>query len=263
LKILFIADVVRKSGVEAVRILLPKLVTQHLIDLVIANGENIDGGGLTPDTAETLLKSGVNVITTGNHTWQPRYSQELLSKRPLVLRPINLPGSSLEDGYAILNVPGLRSKVAIINLLGKINMGNEYIDNPFTAISHLLTSIGEQIKVIIIDFHAQYTYEKRLMGHYLDGRVSALLGTHTHVGTIDARILPKGTAYITDIGMVGASNSVIGVAVEPVIERFLTQMPTTFRDAEGPVTFNSVVIDVDEESGKATDIFRVDDTVSF
>jgi len=101
------------------------------------------------------------------------------------------------------------------------------------------------------------------MGHYLDGRVSALLGTHTHVGTIDARILPKGTAYITDIGMVGASNSVIGVAVEPVIERFLTQMPTTFRDAEGPVTFNSVVIDMDEESGKATDIFRVDDTVSF
>ena len=142
-------------------------------------------------------------------------------------------------------------------------MGNEYIDNPFTAISHLLTSIGEQIKVIIIDFHAQYTYEKRLMGHYLDGRVSALLGTHTHVGTIDARILPKGTAYITDIGMVGASNSVIGVAVEPVIERFLTQMPTTFRDAEGPVTFNSVVIDVDEDSGKATDIFRVDDIVSF
>ena len=263
MKILVIADIVRISGVEAVRLLLPRLVKQYSIDLVIANGENTSGRGLTPDTAEALIKSGVNVITTGNHTWQSKYSRELFSRRPLVLRPINLPGSSLEDGYAILSVPRQRSKIAIVNLLGKINMGNEYINNPFTSISHLLASIVEQTKVIIIDFHAQYTDEKRLMGYYLDGRVSALLGTHTHVGTIDAHILPKGTAYITDIGMVGAHNSIIGVAVEPIIKRFLIQLPTTFQEAEGPVTFNSVVVEVDEESGKATDIFRVDDIVSF
>jgi len=262
LKILFIADIVRTSGVEAVRIILPKLAKQYAVDFVIANGENANGGGLTPDTAERLLKSGVNVITTGNHTWQSRYSQEFLSKSPLVLRPINLPGSSLEDGYAVLSIHGLHSKIAVINLVGKINIGNEYIDNPFNSINNLLVNIIQQTKVIIIDFHAQHTDEKRLMGYYLDGRVSALLGTHTHVGTVDAHILPKGTAYITDIGMVGAYNSVIGVAVEPIIERFLTQIPVTFQEAEGPVTFNSVVIDVDEESGKAIDIFRVDDVIS-
>jgi len=140
-------------------------------------------------------------------------------------------------------------------------MGNEYIENPFTSIDGILPDVSGQAKVIIVDFHAQYTGEKMSMGNYLDGRVSALVGTHTHVGTVDARILPGGTAYVTDIGMVGAFNSVIGVAVEPILQHFLTQAPVRFEEADGPVTFNSVLIEVDEETGKAVSIIRIDDVI--
>lgn len=262
MKFLFIGDVVRTSGVEAVVKVLPRIITQYSIDFVIANGENTSGKGLTPDTADALVKCGVNAITTGNHTWQANYTKELLLKNRLVLRPINLPQSSVEDGYAVIDLPKKHHKIAVINMLGKINMGNEYIDNPFRSISQLLPIIMEITKIIIIDFHAQHTDEKRLIGHYLDGKVSALLGTHTHVGTIDAHILPKGTAYITDIGMVGAYNSIIGVAVKPILQRFLTQIPTAFEEAEGPVTFNSVFIEIDERSGKAINISRLDEIVT-
>jgi metallophosphoesterase (TIGR00282 family) len=250
LKILAIGDIIGRPGRYAVRKLLPALCHEHGTDLVVANGENAAGGlGLTPSTADELFDSGIDVITSGNHIWRHKEILPYLDGGLALIRPLNYPPASPGRGYLF------HSNVLVVNLIGRTFMGN--FDCPFRAMDQLLAGLENKPKVIIVDFHAEATSEKVAMGRYLDGRVSAVLGTHTHVGTIDADILPGGTAYVTDIGMVGPANSVIGDNVSSVIERFLTQIPGRLSVGEGLVDFNAILVEVDEDTGRATDIKRI------
>ena len=234
--------------------ILPGLCDEHNIDLVIGNGENAAGGlGLTPNTAEELFDSGIDVITTGNHIWAYNEIIPYLDSELAILRPLNYPPMNPGRGYL------LKNNVLIINLLGRVFMG--HVDCPFRAIDQLLTESEHKSIPIIVDFHAEATSEKVAMGRYLDGRVSAVLGTHTHVGTTDAHILPGGTAYVTDIGMVGPIDSVIGDDPDSVINRFLTQIPTRLSVGKGKVSFDAILVEVDEKTGKALDIKRIQKVV--
>ena len=249
-KILFIGDVIGKPGRKAVDALVPSLRQQHGIDLVIANGENAAGGiGLTPPTAEELLGLGIDVITSGNHIWKHREIIPYIDGDTPILRPLNFPPTVPGRGYLFTH------GVLVVNLMGRVFMGES--DCPFQAIDRLLAEIEPQPQITVIDFHGEATSEKNALGLYLDGRVSAVAGTHTHVGTIDARVLPKGTAFITDIGMVGPKNSVIGDDAEGVINKFLTQMPHHLSVGKGPVIFNSVLVEIGED-GRARGITRID-----
>lgn len=251
MRILMIGDVVGNPGRQAVQMALPGLRQQHHIDLVVANGENAAGGlGLTPETAQDLFDSGVDVITSGNHIWAHKEIIPYLEGEIPVIRPLNYPPGVPGRGYLI------KGNCLVINLLGRTFIGN--CDCPFRAMDQLLEDLEHKPPVIIVDFHAEATSEKMALGWYLNGRVSAVLGTHTHVGTVDARVLPRGTAYVTDVGMVGPSESVIGDTIEDVIQRFLTQIPHRLSVGSGSLMFNSVLIEVDETSGKATSIARVD-----
>jgi len=250
LKILLIGDIIGKPGRKAVARLLPDLRQQHGIDLVIANGENASGGiGLTPPVADELLESGIDVITSGNHIWKHKEIIPYLDGQLPLLRPLNYPRNVPGRGYLI------KDEVMVVNLQGRVFMGE--LNCPFQAIDHLLNEIDPKPPITIVDFHAEATSEKGALGLYLDGRVSAVVGTHTHIGTVDARILPKGTAYVTDIGMVGPRDSVIGDDAETVIGKFLTQMPRRLSVGKGTVTFNSVLVEI-EESGKVISIVRID-----
>lgn len=245
-----IGDVVGRPGRRAVQQLLPGLRYEYELDLVIANGENSAGGlGITLDTAQELLDCGVNVITTGNHIWAKKEIIPYLDSELPILRPLNFPPGAPGRGFL------LTGSALIVNLVGRVFLG-EY-DCPFRAMDCLLSEIETPPSVIIVDFHAEATSEKVAMGRYLDGRVSAVLGTHTHVGTVDARILPKGTAYVTDVGMVGPTDSVIGDDADAVIHSFLTKMPHRFSVGKGKTIFDAVLIEVDEASGKAANIQRV------
>jgi metallophosphoesterase (TIGR00282 family) len=245
-----IGDVVGKPGRRAVQQLLPGLRHEYGLELIIANGENTAGGlGITSSTAQELFDSGVNVITTGNHVWAQKEIVPYLDGDLSVLRPLNFPPSVPGRGYL------LATRALVVNLMGRVFM--DEIDCPFRAMDSLLSEMTTESKVIIVDFHAEATSEKMAMGRYLDGRVSALLGTHTHVGTIDACILPKGTAYVTDVGMVGPMDSVIGDDTELVIHRFLSGMPHRISVGKGKAIFNAVLVEVDEASGKATSIERI------
>ena len=247
-----IGDVVGSPGRKAVGAVLPKLRSELNIDLVTANGENTAGGfGITRETAEALISSGVDVITSGNHIWdQKEIIPDLDSDLPL-LRPLNYPPGTPGRGCIIMD------GVLVANLLGRVFVGT--YDCPFRAIDRLLSETPDLPRVTIVDMHVEATSEKEALGWHLDGRVSVVAGTHTHVATADARVLPKGTAYVSDLGMVGAMNSVIGVKAEDALERFLTQMPRRLTVAtEGPLRFNRVLIDVDVETGTATGITRVD-----
>ena len=252
MRIMMIGDVIGKPGRTAVRKLVPDLRSEYGIDLVIANGENAAGGiGLTPDTADELFVSGVDLITSGNHIWAHKEMVASLDNYQQVLRPMNYPRGVAGRGYAIIK------NTLVVNLIGRTFIGN--LDCPFRAIDSLLKELGDDKPAItVIDFHAEATSEKIALGWYLNGRVSSVTGTHTHVGTIDAKILPKGTAYITDIGMVGPDESVIGDDIDSVINRFLTQMPHRISVGRGKVIFNSVMLDIDEKTGKATRISRID-----
>ena len=253
LRVLMIGDVIGRTGRDAVTAILPGLRQQLEIDLVIANGENSAGGfGITRKTANELLSSGVDVITTGNHVWdQKEIIPDLDDPTLPVLRPLNYPPNSPGKGYARVG------EALVVNLIGRVFVGT--FDCPFRTIERLLEEIPEPPKIIIVDLHAEATSEKVAMGWFLDGRVSAVVGTHTHVATADQQVLTKGTAYVSDLGMVGAVNSVIGVEVEDVLYRFLTQMPRRLKVAtSGPVRFNSVLIEIDDATGAATDIVRVD-----
>lgn len=246
-----IGDIVGRPGRRAVRQLLPTLQQQYELELIIANGENAAGGrGLTQTTAEELFEAGVDVITSGNHIWEQTGIRAYLERDVPILRPLNYPPGAPGRGHLEMK------DTLIINLSGRLFIAN--LDCPFRAIDELLSRIGPSPKIRIVDFHAEATSEKVVMGWYLDGRVSAVFGTHTHVPTADQRILPKGTAHITDVGMVGPWNSVIGMQVETVISRFITQLPDSLEVAKGPVAFNSVIVDIDPESGKTTQIFRLD-----
>jgi len=233
-----------------VKEILPGLRDEHNIDLIVGNGENAAGGiGLTPGTAEELFDSGIDVITTGNHIWAYNEIIPYLDSELAILRPLNYPPMNPGRGYL------LKNNVLIINLVGRVFMS--HVDCPFRAMDQLLAEFEHKSIPIIVDFHAEATSEKVAMGRYLDGRVSAVLGTHTHVGTTDARILPGGTAYVTDIGMVGPIDSVIGDDPDSVINRFLTQIPSRLSVGKGEVSFDAILVEVDEKTGKAVDIKRI------
>jgi metallophosphoesterase (TIGR00282 family) len=254
LRILAIGDIIGKPGRKAVKEILPGLCDEHNIDLIIGNGENAAGGlGLTPGTAEELFDSGIDVITTGNHVWAYNEIIPYLDSELAILRPLNYPPMNPGRGYL------LKSNVLIVNLIGRVFMG--HVDCPFRAMDQLLVEFEHKSIPIIVDFHAEATSEKVAMGRYLDGRVSAVLGTHTHVGTTDARILPGGTAYVTDIGMVGPIDSVIGDDPDSVINRFLTQIPSRLSVGKGKVSFDAILVEVDEKTGKAVDIKRIQKVV--
>lgn len=244
-----VGDVVGRPGRTGLKRLLPHLRRQHTIDLVIANGENAAGGrGLTEATAEELLMAGVDVITTGNHVWDQKEAWAFLSASSQVLRPLNYPAGVPGKGFLLCQ------EVLVANLAGRVFLAA--LDCPFQCVDGLLQE--HHHKITIIDFHAEASSEKMAFAWYLDGRVSAVLGTHTHVPTADQRILPKGTACVSDVGMVGPYNSVIGATAQAIVNHFRTQLPMRFEVAEGPVIFNSVLVDIDESSGKATSISRID-----
>jgi hypothetical protein len=251
-----IGDVIGKPGRDAVRALLPDLKQEKSIDFVICNGENTAGGyGITADTASELLEIGVDVLTSGNHIWDKKEIIPLMDGGLPLIRPANYPDA---PGKGYIHQNG----VTVVNLMGRVFMAS--LDCPFRTADALLERLREegQSKVIIVDFHAEATSEKQAMGWYLDGRVSAVLGTHTHVGTVDAKILPQGTAYLTDVGMTGPSESVIGSDKEAVLERFLTSLPNRLSVADGPCMLNAALVEVDEDTGKASSIERIDRTVN-
>jgi metallophosphoesterase (TIGR00282 family) len=246
--ILAIGDIVGKPGRKAVSQLLPGLRQQYGLKLIIANGENAAGGiGLTPETAQELLDAGVDVITSGNHIWAQKEIFPYLEGQMPIVRPLNYPPGVPGRGYITLG------PVAVVNIMGRTFIGN--LDCPFQAMDKLLSKLKQP--VIIVDFHAEATSEKVAMGRYLDGRVSAVLGTHTHVGTIDTQILAGGTAYVTDIGMTGPTDSVIGDDVNAVIQRFLTGVHHRLSVGKGKPVLNAVMVDIDDASGRARSIERI------
>ena len=246
-----IGDVIGRPGRRAIQSLVPGLRCEYGLDLVIANGENAAGGlGLTSATAKELLDCGVDVITSGNHIWTQKEITPHLSGNLPILRPLNYPPGVPGRGYLIIK------QAVVVNLVGRTFMGD--CDCPFRAMDALLAELVTTPPVIIIDFHAEATSEKNAMGQYLDGRVSAVLGTHTHVGTVDARLLSEDTALVTDVGMVGPLDSVIGDDTDAVIHRFLSQMPHHLSVGKGKVVFNSVLVVIDENTGRASGIARID-----
>jgi len=248
--VLAIGDIIGKPGRQAVKRLLPQLRQQHGLKLVIANAENAAGGiGLTPATAEELFEAGVDVLTSGNHIWVHKEIIPYLDSETSILRPLNYPPGVPGKGYVI------NKQAMVVNLMGRTFMGD--LDCPFRAMDNLLAELETKPPVIIVDFHAEATSEKVAMGRYLDGRVSAVLGTHTHVGTIDAQVFPQGTAYVTDIGMTGPIDSVIGVETEQVLERFLTRLPNRLSVTNGRTVFTAMLVNIASDSGRATSIERI------
>jgi len=256
LRCMVIGDIIGKPGRQATYQLLPELRRDLALDLVVANGENIAAGaGLTPNLAEELLANGIDVITSGNHIWDKREIYEYLEADRPVLRPINYPHDAPGRGWLVHRTDD-GTEVAVINAMGRVFMNQ--LDSPFSAMDGLLDGAAEPLPPLrIVDFHCEITSEKNAMGWYLDGRVTAVVGTHTHVPTADARLLPGGTAYISDIGMTGPRDSIIGMSIETVMPRFLTQMPTRFQVADGPVSFNAVVVSANRSTGLATEILQV------
>ncbi|MHB8631540.1 MAG: TIGR00282 family metallophosphoesterase [Candidatus Limnocylindria bacterium] len=255
MRILFVGDVVGRPGRDAVAALLPKLRDLLRIDLAIVNGENAAGGaGLTTEIARELQASGADVVTTGNHVWDQRQFVQEIERLDFVLRPLNLPA----------NNPGRGSLVTkgalVVNAIGRTFMAPA--DDPFRAMDELLIAVsaGGAPTVRILDWHAEATSEKLAMGWHLDGRVTAVVGSHTHVPTADARVLPEGTALVCDAGMVGPRDSILGMRTDIIVDRFRTGLPKRFEVADGPVAFGSVLIDADESTGKARSIERVDRT---
>lgn len=254
-KVLFIGDIVGSPGRRALKNILPSLMERFKPDLVIANGENAAGGfGLTRSVVEEILSTGVNVITTGNHVWDKKEGVELLQKGEYpLLRPYNYPLRAPGKGYIELE------KVIVVNLQGRIFMPP--INCPFERMEEILLKFGGK-KSIIVDFHAEATSEKLAFAYYFDGKVTAIIGTHTHVPTADERILPKGTAYITDVGMTGPVDSIIGMTPEKVLRRFLTGIPEKLEVAGGRVSLQGVFIEIDLDLFKAISIKRIDETLN-
>ena len=256
-RVLMIGDLIGKPGRRALQQVLPSLIREQYLDFVVANGENAAGGfGLTQETADEILTAGVDVITSGNHIWDNKDIIPWLSGELPVLRPANYPQGA--PGQGVLRI----GPVAVINLQGRVFMP-EGLDSPFGTADALLEDLKHELApVVLVDFHTEATSEQGALAWYLAGRVTAVVGTHTHVPTADARVLPGGTAFVSDLGMTGPMNSIIGTRVEDVLDRFLTAMPRRLNVAEGgPVQFNSVLIEVDDATGKATQIRRVDRVV--
>jgi 2',3'-cyclic-nucleotide 2'-phosphodiesterase len=254
LTILFVGDIVGRPGRRILKALLTELRRTETVDLVIANGENSAGGfGISMEVCQELLTAGVDVITLGNHTWDNREVSKVLEQERRVIRPANYPnGTPGEGSYIVETDRGIR--VGIINVLGLVFL--EPLSCPFLTVDYYLDSIRKKTPYVIVDFHAEATSEKMALGWYLDGRVSAVIGTHTHIATADERILPKGTGYITDVGMTGPKNSVLGIDPHLVITKFLTKRPVKFELASGPIQFNAVILKIDE-NGLTTSIKRI------
>lgn len=255
MRILFIGDVVGRPGRKAVGEILPSLYEKYRPDLVIANGENAAGGnGITEEVAAELFSEGIDFLTMGNHVWDQKDVFNFIDYEERIIRPANYPPGTPGRGFTVIKARS-GTRVGVINLSGRTFM--PALDCPFRAFDGIIDSIKKETRIVIVDLHAEATSEKMAFGWYVDGRVSAVLGTHTHVQTADERILPKGTAYITDAGMTGSRDSVLGVKIEPVITKFLTQRPVRFEVAGGSVMLNGVYLELDEVTGSAYKIERI------
>ncbi len=254
INILFIGDIIGKPGLDLVQTWLPGLIQKYKPDLIIANGENVsDGKGCTSKEGQILFDLGVHVITGGNHTWDKHQSQDYLKTEPRVIRPLNYPKGTYGNGYYLADTK--KGKIAVLNLQGRTFMAP--IDCPFRTADWVLQKLKTETNVVVLDFHAEATAEKMAMGHYLDGKISALIGTHTHTQTADERILAGGTAYITDVGMSGPYDSVIGMKTIAAINRFLYQTPQKYETASDNVHLACVFIVVNSVNGKAKSIERI------
>ncbi|MDD5077896.1 MAG: TIGR00282 family metallophosphoesterase [Candidatus Omnitrophica bacterium] len=255
MKILFVGDVVGSPGREAIKTLLPSLKQELRIDFAVVNAENASGGsGITSKVAAELFASGADVLTSGDHIWKKPEIFELINQEERILRPLNFPSGAPGSGAKIFKAKN-GVKVGVINVNGRVFM--EPLECPFKAAFGAAESLAAETKVIIVDIHAEATSEKIALGRYLDGKVSAVFGTHTHIQTADEKILPGGTAYITDAGMTGPYDSVIGRRVEDVLTRFLSSIPVRFEVAEGDIQLHGALVDVDPETGKALSIVRI------
>lgn len=254
-RILFLGDVVGEPGRKAVTTVLPLLKEGLKADFVIVNGENAAGGrGITPKIAISLMRAGAAVITTGDHVWDQKEIVPFMLEEPRLLRPLNYPEGAPGHGQLVLQTK--RCKVGVINLQGRTFM-KDALENPFPVVKKAVAAMREETPVIFVDFHAEATSEKVAMGWHLDGEVTAVVGTHTHVPTADERVLPKGTAFQSDAGMCGPMDSVIGSQIEPVLERFHTQLPTRFGVGKGAVRINGVLVTLNPETGRALAVERV------
>ena len=255
MNILFVGDIVGRPGRELVRKGLRALVDHYDIDLTVANAENAAAGfGLTRDIGQSLLESGVDVMTSGNHIWDKKEALEYIGTQPRLLRPANYPAGVPGRGSYVVQTRDGRS-VGVVNVMGRVFMTP--IDDPFAVVLREIESIRHRARIIFVDMHAEATSEKIAMGWHLDGRVAAVIGTHTHVQTADERILPNGTAYLTDAGMTGPHDSIIGMEREPSLARFLNGLPSKFEPASGNPRLNGAVIEADEKTGRATKITRI------
>jgi 2',3'-cyclic-nucleotide 2'-phosphodiesterase len=255
MRILFIGDIVGRPGRQLIKTGLAAIVSRHEVDFVIANAENSAAGfGITREIGDELLDLGVDVMTSGNHIWDKREALDYIGAEPRLLRPANYPAGAPGNGsYVGRSRDGV--SVAVVNVMGRVFMLN--IDDPFAVVTREIEAARQRSRVVFVDFHAEATSEKIAMGWHLDGKATAVVGTHTHVQTADERILPKGTAYLTDVGMTGPHDSIIGVEIEPALNRFLTALPSRFETATGNPRLNAVLIDADPQTGLATDIERL------
>ncbi|MGB9867220.1 MAG: TIGR00282 family metallophosphoesterase [Bacillota bacterium] len=256
MRILFVGDIVGRPGRSFAKQVLSEIRARKHYDLTIANAENAAGGnGLTGEVCKELFAMGIDVLTLGNHTWDKKEIFEFIDKTPNLVRPLNYPPGVPGTGVTVVNARNQRP-VAVINLCGRV-FNSSLLECPFRAVEKAIQSLAQTTKCILVDFHAEATSEKVAMGWFLDGRVSAVIGTHTHVQTADERILPAGTGYITDAGMTGPRDSVIGIDRELVMRRFLTQLPVRFEVAKGPRQFCGVELEVDDQTGLASSISRI------
>ena len=254
MNVLFIGDIMGEPGRRAITRLLHKVVVEHAVDLVIGNGENAAGGfGITPELAQELYELGLAVITTGNHAWDRKEILDFMRQERRLLRPANYPEGAPGRGSVVVETAG-GQRLGVLQLMGRVYMPT--LDCPFQVARREIARLKQETAAIIVDMHAEATSEKMAMGYFLDGEVAAVVGTHTHVQTADEQILPKGTAYLTDIGMTGPIHSVIGIKKELAIEKFLTQMPRRFEVASGPAVFSAVLVELDGQIGKAIRIQR-------
>jgi len=258
--LLFIADIVGQPGRRAIKELVPKLRQKYRLDLVVANGENSAGGsGITPQTAEEIFSGGVDIITCGDHLWDQKDVIHLLDNESRFVRPLNYPPGTPGQGSVLFKLDGL-PPVGIINLQGRTFMPP--LENPFHTVLAEVERLRQNTGLILVDFHAEATSEKVAIARLLDGRVSAVIGTHTHVQTADEQIFPGGTAFLCDAGFTGPHESVIGREIEPIIKRFMTNMPQKFEVAKGRVLLQGAILDLDERSGRATRIERVSEPLN-
>ena len=255
MRILFIGDIVGRPGRDLVKRGLPGLVDHHSIDVVIANAENAAAGfGITREIGDQLLDWGVDVMTSGNHVWDKKEALDYIGTEPRLLRPANYPAGVPGNGSYLARTRHGET-IGVINVMGRVFM--QSIDDPFVIVLREIEKVRDRTRTIFVDFHAEATSEKVAMGWHLDGRVTAVVGTHTHVQTADDRVLPKGTGYLTDVGMTGPHDSVIGVEIEAALGRFLNALPARFETATGNPRLNAVVVESDPQSGRATDIERI------